>query len=459
MTCNKHWFYNLIFSFIFCFTAHVKAAVPYFPGLSLPEAKTINAGEGGDQAIILIVVCPSRPDFFTLYGGDKIPTDNLSALAKDGLTFTRMYANAPWTRAGTACVLTGRFASRHKCQQDTAKLIPSVLTIAERLKAKGYKTGGFVANGNASSIADLHRGFETHKDPKTYWNRLAKGHEVVDEALAWIQTVKNKRFFSLLFFVDPHDPYRAPPEYEKKYLKGLEEHIRRNAAWEYNNDYPKKEVEAMVAIYSAAYDYTDDQIGRFLNELKKMKLYNKATIIMTGDHAEGFGEHGFYLHAHHLENEIIQIPLIIKRPKISPAGYYSDVLVCQADVVPTILEIAGIPIPSDVDGMPLLSTLAGRGIPDSRTVFSEYNEFGIRRAAIIRRDAKLILERPADKEYLGKRLNGHFKFLPTVSFDKEVMTFYRLDIDPFEKKNRWDPKDPTAKALLKELRAFIAAGE
>ncbi|MGD9200952.1 MAG: sulfatase, partial [Chitinispirillia bacterium] len=309
--------YLSVFFYIAFFIVSINAGVPYFPHLTMPEAKKAHAGNGGDKAIILIVVCPSRPDFFSLYGGDKIPTDNLELLAKEGLLFTRMYANAPWTRAGSASVLTGRYASRHKCQQDTSRLPRSVLTISEHLKKKGYKTGGFVANGNASSIAHLHRGFDTYKDPKTYWGRLGKGNQVVDEALSWIGKVKKERFFALLFFVDPHDPYRAPPEYEKRYLKGLENSIRREAAWEYNNNYPELERRSIVAIYRAAWDYTDDQIGRFLRELKKLELYNRATVIVTGDHAEGFGEHGWYLHAHHLENEFIHIPLLIKRPGLT----------------------------------------------------------------------------------------------------------------------------------------------
>jgi hypothetical protein len=106
-----------------------------------------------------------------------------------------------------------------------------------------------------------------------------------------------------------------------------------------------------------------------------------------------------------------------------------------------------------------LSKLAGEGIPRDRFLISEYNEFGIRRAAIIRRDAKLILERPADKEYLGKRLKGRFELLPSVSLDKEVITFYRLDQDPFEKKNRWKRSDPMAKKMLASLRKWIAQVE
>ena len=442
--------------------AAAAAAAPpaYLPKLARPEVtKLESAGQGGDEAIILIMICPSRPDRFSVYGFDKPTTEHLAKIADDGIAFSRVYANAPWTRAGSASVFTGLNASRHNVQRDVDKLSPKLPTLAQRLKRAGYRTGGFVANGNASSLGHLHRGFDLYRDSQSHWHKLASDTEVVDEALAWIDTVKGQKFFATLFFVDPHDPYQAPAEYEKKWLpEGFKGEPRRRASWEYKNDYPEAERQQLLALYDAGLDYADDQIGRLVAALKERGLYDKATIVMTGDHGEGFGEHGYYLHAHHLEEEIVRLPLIVKRPGLKPTGGYSDVLTNQADVVPTILEVAGVKQAKELKGLPLLSTMAGAGVPAERVVFSEYNEFGIRRAAIVRRDAKLILERPAYEKYLRVRLNNRLDLLPTVSFDKEVMTFYRLDQDPFEKTNAWTPGDPVAEPLLTQLRAFIADG-
>lgn len=436
------------------------ATPPYFPNLKRPQVEKIEPGTGGDENIVLIVICPARPDHMTVFGYDKPTTKHLAKLADEGISFTRMYANAPWTRASTACILTGENSSRNNCQRDIDKLSPKKLNIAQRLRKAGYRTAGFVANGNASSMAHLHRGFEVYRDSQTYWHKLANGAEVVDEAVTWLESVKKQKTFTLMFFVDPHDPYKAPPEYEKRYLpEGFTGEPRRRASWEYNNKYPEAERQQLLAIYDAGMNYTDDQIGRFIKKLKANKLYDKTTIVVTGDHGEGFGEHGYYLHAHHFEDEIIRVPLIIKRPGISPAGGYNDGLVNSIDVVPTILEIAGQKIPTNLTGLPLLSTLAGKGIPQDRVIYSEYNEFGIRRAAIIRRDAKVILERPAYQEYLSARLGGRLELLPTVSFDKEVITYYKMDTDPFEKTNAYTPNHPVAGPLLKQLRVFIEGGE
>jgi len=161
------------------------------------------------------------------------------------------------------------------------------------------------------------------------------------------------------------------------------------------------------------------------------------------------------LHGHHFENEILRVPLIIKHPNLSVKGQYSDAIVNSIDIVPTMLEIAGVKGGPELTGLPLLSTLAGAGISDDRAIFSEYNEFGIRRAAIVRRDAKLILQRPADKTYLSVRLAGHLELLPTVVFDREVMTYYQLDRDPFEKHNAWNSDNQDAQKMLVQLRKFL----
>lgn len=451
----------VFFVVLFCACLGLKPAAllaepAYFPDLKLKEFKKIDAVRGGNQGMVLIVICPARPDHMSAYGYHKHTTPNLKALADDGIRFTRMYANAPWTRASTACILTGQNSSRNNCQRDIDKLGADKLTIAQRLRRAGYRTGGFVANGNASSLASLNRGFDFYRDSQSYWHKLASATEVVDEALGWIETVKKKKFFTLLFFVDPHDPYKAPSEYEKRFLpKNFSGEPKRHASWEVHNNYSAAERDQLISLYDAGLSYADHEIGRFIAGLKAKGLYDKTTIVMTGDHGEGFGEHGYYLHGHHFENEILRVPLIIKHPDLNVKGQYSDALVNSIDIVPTMLEIAGVKGGPELTGLPLLSSLAGPGIPDDRVIFSEYNEFGIRRSAIVRRDAKLILQRPADKTYLSVRLAGHLELLPSVVFDREHMTYYQLDQDPFEKHQAWSADNKTAQKMLKQLRTFL----
>ena len=88
----------------------------------------------------------------------------------------------------------------------------------------------------------------------------------------------------------------------------------RSPHWE-KRTYSKAQIERMVDTYDGALRYTDDQIARLITRLKTLGLYDSTTIIVTSDHGEGFGEHGYFLHAHHLFEEFIHVPLIVKPAK------------------------------------------------------------------------------------------------------------------------------------------------
>ena len=180
-----------------------------------------------DEVIFLILVDAMRPDHMGSYGYDKPTTPNLDVLATKGRRYTRMYVNAPWTRPSTTSFLTGLNASRHATETAKTKLPAKVKTLAGHLKKSGWMTAGFVANGNGGSLAGLEKGFDVFRDPtntytkkvrgKTY-NGLPTGEFLIARTLEWLETVKTKKLFVFLFLVDPHDPYYAPPDLEKKFV-------------------------------------------------------------------------------------------------------------------------------------------------------------------------------------------------------------------------------------------------
>ena len=233
-----------------------------------------------DELVILLLVDALRPDHISGLGYDKPTTPKLDARLPTARIFERAYVNAPWTRPSTACFLTGLNASRHQAESARTKLSPNVVTLAERLKKLGWKTAGFTANGNGGSLARLEQGFDffeilrrptqrkfavrptTGFRPATLWcSRLRNGCRKT-------QLVSVSLF---LFLVDPHDPYAAPKEIEKMFLKGYKGKLRRTPSWEYNNDYPKAERDAIIALYDASIRYTDDVLERFWRYLEGLK--------------------------------------------------------------------------------------------------------------------------------------------------------------------------------------------
>jgi hypothetical protein len=121
--------------------------------------------------------------------------------------------------------------------------------------------------------------------------------------------------------------------------------------------------ERMIAQYDGDVAFGDREFGRFLRELKADGLYDDALVVFLADHGEEFLDHGLWLHGRSLFDELIRIPLVVKLPGSRGAGRRIAEQVQGVDVVPTVLEAMGVPLPSDLGGQPLQRTLAGGAAP------------------------------------------------------------------------------------------------
>jgi arylsulfatase A-like enzyme len=415
------------------------------------------------ELVMLVLVDALRADHVGAYGYAKPTTPNLDAFAKEATRYQRTYVNAPWTRPSTTSFLTGYNASRHKNQTEDSKLPAGVVTLAERMQKLGYTTAGFTANGNGGSLAGLQRGFDHFEDPgttypkkmrgKTYCcNGLPTGEFIVDRVKQWLATDKSQKRFVFIFFVDSHDPYGAPPELEKMFLDpAFTGEPRRHTRWEYDNAYSEAERLSAMALYDAGIRYADQAFGQLRALLESKGLYDRATIVVSADHGEGFGEHGFYLHAHHFWEEVTRVPLIARGPRFT-AGAVDTRLAQSIDVPRTLVEIAG----GKADD------LLGRSLvappPADPYVISEYNEFGIHRQAIVGPRYKVVWQRPADEAWYLRTAKKK-EFFPSVVFDREVVQAYDLAADPGEKQDVGASMPAEAAALLARLREFVAESE
>ena len=424
--------------------------------LSLALAGSPPAAPTPRELVILVLIDATRPDHLGAYGYNRPTSPNLDIFAKDARRFTRVYTNAPWTRPATTSFLTGLNASRHHTETAKSKLPADVRALAERLHEAGWLTAGFTANGNGGSLAGLERGFDLFEDPtRTYtknkrgptYNGLPTGAFVVEHALEHLKASQAEREFVFLFLVDPHDPYQAPPDLEKMVLGDFKGTVRRHALWEQDNNYPPDERFSLMAIYDAGIRYADTALGSFFAGLRDLGLYDAATIFVSADHGEAFGEHGVYLHAHHFYDEIVRIPLLARGPRF--AAGVDERLTQAIDVSATVADLAGAK-PDGLAGHSLLQP----PVADPRVV-SEYNEFGIHRQAITDGRYKVIWQRPADAAVFDKEVPTRACF-PSVSFDKDVVHVFDVVSDPHETKSLTDAMPPRAAELLAALRAFVA---
>ena len=186
-----------------------------------------------------------------------------------------------------------------------------------------------------------------------------------------------------------------------------------------------------------------------------MGLYDKSTIIVMSDHGEAFGEHGVYMHSHHLYDEIIRAPLIIKPAKMANPGGYNHYLFDTTDLMPTVLGHYNIKSEKPLPGVDIIASVAKPELNDpNRRILSEFNHFGIQRRTVRSYTSKVIYSAPVDESEFRATV-GKRSLLPSVSFDKEWVRMYDLARDPFERNCLYKTKKSTdvhLTQLLSEIR-------
>jgi arylsulfatase len=183
-------------------------------------------------------------------------------------------------------------------------------------------------------------------------------------AFDWLDRHQNDRFYLFLHYMDPHDPYFEHP-YNGKAVARVTGEPDPSSAGE------------LRQLYVGEIEYLDRNVGKLLDTLKAMGIYDNTLIALTSDHGEEFHEHGGWWHGLTLYDEQIRVPLLMKWPKSATelATGPRPGLARLIDVAPTLLERAGAKVPEAMQGVDLEQPLAERSEKD-REVFSEEDHEG-----------------------------------------------------------------------------------
>ena len=180
----------------------------------------------GDLNLVLITLDTTRADRLGAYGWPESVTPVLDRIAREGVVFDRAVAPAPLTLPAHASLFTGHYPPRHGVRDNGGFFLDErETTLADRMKAGGAKTGGFVGSYVLDRTWGIAQGFETYYDnfdlSKFDTPSLADverpANEVADRALAWLETVKASRFFGWVHFYDAHSPYAPPEPYRTRF--------------------------------------------------------------------------------------------------------------------------------------------------------------------------------------------------------------------------------------------------
>jgi choline-sulfatase len=308
---------------------------------------------GGPPNVLVVTLDTLRADRLGSYGYAPARTPRLDALAARGMRFAQATTVTPLTLPAHSSLFTGTFPPFHGVRDNGGFYLgEEQVTLAETLREREYRTGGFVSAFVLDSRWGIQQGFDRYYDDfdlARFENAAGMdaiqrpGRETVDEALRWLQEDRERPFFAWVHLYDPHTPYRPEPAFA-----GL---------------YP--------ATASGAYDgeiaATDAQVGRLLDALEADGRLARTLVVVLADHGEMLGEHGEQTHGFFIYDAAVHIPLIVAGPRV-PAAVVTD-QVRIVDVMPTVLDLVGAPGPPSVQGVSLMAF--ARGARPSLLAYSE----------------------------------------------------------------------------------------
>jgi arylsulfatase A-like enzyme len=339
--------------------------------LSVAALATTSCRRPIQGPIVIYLVDTLRPDRMSAYGAARDTSPAAAALARDAVTFTNAHSVSSWTRPSVATLLTSLLPSQTMSLNRYGRLTESVPYLPQLLGKRGWKTAAFVSNGNVfDDRLGFHRGFDLFR--RILGEEKASAREVMDPALAYIESQTSPHFFLYIHVIDPHRAYRLEPPYQ-----GLFGALPDSAP----------ERERLLLDYDRTIRQADDQFGRLADVLRRKGWWRDALVVYTSDHGEEFYEHGGLGHGSSLYEEQIRIPLLVKFPGRDNGGARRSDPVTLADLTPTIADLARLPASKEWIG----SSLSHRMPSDRDLYFTE--ELDATRVYAFRRAGQKLLVR------------------------------------------------------------------
>jgi arylsulfatase A-like enzyme len=361
----------------------------------------VAAGCSPPQQAVLVTIDSLRDDHVGVSSREAPLTPHLDRLGADGVRFGDALASATTTLASHASMLTGLRPQRHGIHANEGTLGGSIPMVGELLRLQGVRTGAVVSSFVLRSEGGLARGFETY-DESFDGRELTRGGQRVKSAatttrvaLDWLARHRGDRLFLWVHYFPPHGPYTPPEQYRLEREKGesgdrperLEfssRNYERGRIPTYQRLEDLHEAEAYRARYEAHIRYVDDHVGRLLDGMRQLGIYQRALIIATSDHGESLGEHGWYFcHGNLVYGEQALVPLIVKWPgRRDRAGTTCSAPVELVDIAPTILAHFGLRAVEPGEGVDLAELLADPAIAAERLRLTQSTDAEISAAVL-----------------------------------------------------------------------------
>ncbi len=330
--------------------------------------------------IVLVLLDAARADHFSGYGYPRPTTPEIDKLGREGAVFLDNFVPATETFAALPLIMSSRYFSRPIFQMDTwgwgirretpetlfRDFDPEQILLPGFLAAAGYRTAIFHNHPWFVDQTVLVRAFGESYFFPTSAKKPFDG-VMVKALLDWIREEQSRPFFIYYHVMSPHQPF--PPKAEdSRFIDPGEEAALAAAREKFAGpggsdaaNWTEEELYYFRAMYDSNLAYSDRWVGRLYAGLKEMGLAEDTLFIVTSDHGELLGEHGLMTHGDFPPWEgIIHVPLVMAWPGKIPAGVRVAGLTGSVDIFPTIIDLAGLELPSgkSLDGVSLRECFA-----------------------------------------------------------------------------------------------------
>ncbi len=460
-----------------------RGAIGFWGSPVIRNAAMVSRTEASDrntapQGVIVIWADTLRRDHLDVYGYDRPTAPNLRRLAASGLLFEDCISQATWTKVATPTMMTSLYPTSHGVHDFYDRIPAAATTLAEVFQQAGYATLSMSSILFTGKFTNLHQGFDEVQEqlslPDQRSSKTARIY--VDRLLPWLETHHEVPFFVFLHVSDPHDPYRPYPPYDTMWAdeSRIQEHERQTKeARKFISDpllklfgmpsgdelikagYDPKSYAAVDRdLYDGSIRAMDAEIGRLAERLQMLGLDRKTLVVFLGDHGEEFLEHGRLFHGQSVYGELTNVPLMMWGSGVAPRHGVIRETVETVDLMPTILEISKLPVPSGIQGNSFLSlfTSSASGSQEAEAS-STWSRPAISEKAIT--TLSVGAPPPHDTESYSIVLDGwKLIYNPRRASGKPEYELFQERKDPLNQHNLADQNPEVVKRLTKALAAW-----
>lgn len=345
------------------------------PPAGAPRAAAALRARVNHANLVICVIDAARADHLSGYGYPRETTPAIDRLAGQSFLFRRHFAPYPSTKPSTASLFTAQHADTHLAYGEKP-LAANTFTLASGLERAGFRTVMFSSNPNASPAMGLGLDFQEVFDQTDVaplvegkWKKFTLPQPLLTLFKRWLDRHRRERFFAYVHFDPPHQPYLQPDEMTELFT-GQQPPGFTPGRYEFPvgdqqtlAKSPHPRLPEWINLYDANLRFADFAVSELVRILREAAVFEDTVLVITSDHGEAFGEHGYLWHERGVYDELLHIPLLVRLPG-GGKSQEIDALTQTIDVLPTMLDLLRVPYPSaSVQGASLLPVMAGSEAP------------------------------------------------------------------------------------------------